>query len=245
MRKSLLWICMVTLLCISCESKKVIPENDQNVGTSTNIEGDSTLYGLACDGCNDSVLVFLPGKGGDPIIYDILNASKRNRVIGHPKVGDWVAVLLNANDTTVADMVIDLDQLKGTWVEQVFPTVRERITPTALDEETKKEQDSLLQEMMKPIEMGFAIKSHYAAQTIGRRRQSIKDDDSPVVYPQMKNYTKWHVFNGYLILTSQSRPINDSLKGDVVNDTAQFIFMTHDSLKLKFKDCVKGFYRKN
>ncbi len=245
MRQTLLWICMATLLCISCERKKVLPESDQNVGTSTSIEGDSTLYGLACDGCNDSVLIFLPGKGGDPITYDILNATKQHRVIGHPKVGDWVAVLLNAEDTTVADMVIDLDQLKGTWVELVFPTVRERIVQTALNEEMKKEQDSLLQEMMKPIEMGIAIKRHYAAQTVGRRRQSIKDDESPVVYPRMKNYTKWHVFNGRLILTSQSRPINDSLEGEVIHDTAQFIFMTHDSLRLRFKDSVKGFYRKN
>ena len=30
-------------------------------------KGDSTLYGLACDGCTDSVVVFLPYEGGDPV----------------------------------------------------------------------------------------------------------------------------------------------------------------------------------
>ena len=44
---------------------------DGNVGTSTKIEGDSTRYGLACEGCTDSVLVFLPGTGGDPVTYNI------------------------------------------------------------------------------------------------------------------------------------------------------------------------------
>ena len=34
--------------------------------------GDSMIYGLACDGCSDSVLVLLPDSGGDPVYYNIL-----------------------------------------------------------------------------------------------------------------------------------------------------------------------------
>lgn len=247
MRKllSIVIISIVIGLIAACHSQQPVDEEQVNVGTSTSIEGDSTLYGLACDGCTDTVLVFLPGKGGDPITYNILDATKKGRIIGRPTVGDWVAVILNKEDTMVADMVIDLDQLKGTWVELAYPTVKERAVEIAIDEEMKKIQDSLLQAMMKPVEMGFSLKRHYQAQTVGRqRRRTQKDDDSPVIYPEIKNYTQWHVINGQLVLTSQSRPLSDSIKGEVVNDTADFIFMTRDSLRIRFKEGEKGFYRK-
>ena len=238
-------LCAIALLlCMSCHNDKQQVEEEQKVGTSTMIEGDSTLYGLACDGCSDSVLVFLPGKGGNPVTYDILEATKRHKVIGRPKVGDWVAVLLNGKDTTVADMVIDLDQLKGTWVKQVMPTVGEQAEkiPVAADQE---EKDSIIQTMMKPIEMGFSLKRHYTAQTVGRRqRRQRQDNDSPIRYPIVKNYTKWHVFNGSLILTSEERSRNDSVAGPITNDTVEFVFLTRDSLRLRFKDGEKGFYRK-
>ena len=247
MRKLLNIVIISTVigLIAACHSRRPLDEEQVNVGTSTSIEGDSTLYGLACDGCTDTVLIFLPGKGGDPITYNILEATKKRRIIGHPMVGDWVAVILNGEDTTVADMVIDLDQLKGTWVELAYPTVKERAVDIAIDEEMKKIQDSLIQAMMKPVEMGFSLKRHYQAQTVGRQRRSTqKEDDSPVVYPEIKNYTQWHVINGQLVLTSQSRPLNDSVNGEVVNDTADFIFMTRDSLRLRFKDREKGYYRR-
>lgn len=93
--------------------------DDTNIGTSTKIEGDSTLYGLACEGCTDSVLVFLPGSGGDPVTYDIIDATLQGRVIGKPKTGDWVAVVLDSSNPKKGDMVINLDELKGQWVELV------------------------------------------------------------------------------------------------------------------------------
>ena len=247
MRKllSIVIISIIIGLIAACHSQQPVDEEQVNVGTSTSIEGDSTLYGLACDGCTDTVLVFLPGKGGDPITYNILDATKKGRIIGHPTVGDWVAVILNKEDTMVADMVIDLDQLKGTWVELAYPTVKERIKEVAIDEEMQKHMDSLVQAMMKPVEMGFSLKRHYQAQTVGRRRRSAQpDEDSPVIYPEIKNYIQWHVINGQLVLTSQNRSQNDTVKGETVNDTADFIFMTRDSLRLRFKEGEKGFYRK-
>ena len=32
------------------------------------LPGDSTFYGLACDGCTDSVLVVLPADDSDPVL---------------------------------------------------------------------------------------------------------------------------------------------------------------------------------
>jgi hypothetical protein len=235
----------VLALLTACHQQKPVENEKETVGTSTSIEGDSTLYGLACDGCTDTVLVFLPGKGGDPVTYHILEATKKRRIIGRPMVGDWIAVILNGKDTTVADMVIDLDQLKGTWVELAYPTVKERITEVAFDEEMKAHMDSMVQAMMKPVEMGFALKRHYQAQAVGIRRSSAQmEENSPVVFPEMKHYTKWHVINGKLVLTSQERSLNDSVKHEEVNDTADFLFMTRDSLRLRFKEGEKGFYRK-
>ena len=111
MRKSVLClvVAMASLLA-ACGGKPSSGEKpDGNVGTSTKIEGDSTRYGLACEGCTDSVLVFLPGTGGDPVTYNIVEAFMHRRVIGRPKTGDWVAVVLNGEDSLKADMVINLD----------------------------------------------------------------------------------------------------------------------------------------
>lgn len=109
---TILIIAAILALVSGCGSKEE-QKPEKNVGLSTSIKGDSTLYGLACDGCTDSVLVFLSGKGGDPVTYDIIEARKRQRIIGHPSVGDWVCLIVNGKDKKKADLVIDLDQLKG------------------------------------------------------------------------------------------------------------------------------------
>lgn len=49
------------------------------------------IYGLSCDGTNDSVIVFLPFESGvDPIIYNIETAKRAGKIIGQPQIGDWV-----------------------------------------------------------------------------------------------------------------------------------------------------------
>jgi len=241
---------IASLVCIGCSSGNKKAEEAKTVGTSTSIDGDSTLYGLACDGCTDSVLVFLPGKGGDPVTYDIINATMKHRVIGKPKVGDWVAVILNGENPRKADMVIDLDELKGTWVELVKPTRREQVAALDLDEEAKHIQDSIGESLMKPVEIGFSLKRHYTAQPFGRRfRNTASDVESPVIFPSPKFYTEWHVINGKLVLSISERvrlEHSDSTKMMVVgHDTVDFILMTKDSLRLKFKDGERGYYRKN
>ena len=244
MKKITLFILgVVAFVALSCQNDNQEKGVKGTVGTSTAIEGDSTLYGLACDGCTDSVLVFLPGKGGDPVTYDILQATTSGRVIGRPQVGDWVAVIVNGSDTLVADMVIDLDQLKGTWVQMVTPTLRERVQMPD-DPLLAEEVDSMVKSMMKPMEMGFALKRHYMAQAVGRRRVAARNDDSPVVFPVPRNYTSWHVINGQLVLTVKEEPADSTAQAKVENDTADFVLMLKDSLVLRFPDGERSYYRK-
>ena len=125
MRNNILLLIAAVLVLFSGCGTKEEQKPEKTIGLSTNIEGDSTLYGLACDGCTDSVLVFLSGKGGDPVTYDIIDARKRQHIIGHPNVGDWVCLIVNGKDKKKADLVIDLDQLKGEWVNLENPVRRE------------------------------------------------------------------------------------------------------------------------
>ena len=73
---------LAIVVATSCRDALSSADEQQNIGTSTSIQGDSTLYGLACYGCTDTVLVFLPGRGGDPVTYNILEATKDHHVIG-------------------------------------------------------------------------------------------------------------------------------------------------------------------
>jgi len=231
------------LMTCACSSPPK-QSDDTNIGTSTKIEGDSTLYGLACEGCTDSVLVFLPGSGGDPVTYDIIDATLHGRVIGKPKTGDWVAVVLDSSNPKKGDMVINLDELKGQWVELVHPTLRDRSSNIDVSDSEQAELDSLLRERMKPIEMGFALKRHYVAQPIGTFRAMSRGDDDPVVFPVPKRYIGWHIYNGQLVL--QIRPTRDDSLHQRLNicDTAQLLLLTRDSLRLRFSDGPRGYYRK-
>ena len=68
---------MVSAIVFSCGNKTKMNEwENDTLSKRDRSNGDSTLYGLACDGCTDSVLVFLSFEGGDPITFDIIEASK-------------------------------------------------------------------------------------------------------------------------------------------------------------------------
>ena len=55
-------------------------------------KGDKAIYGLACMGCTDSVVIMLPNQGGDPVKYNILEANRNRQVFGNIEVGDsWGA----------------------------------------------------------------------------------------------------------------------------------------------------------
>ena len=71
MKKSILFLFSTILMMSACGSKQQPPQEDvanDAISMQKNLPGDSALYGLACDGCTDSVLVFLPYSGGDPAI---------------------------------------------------------------------------------------------------------------------------------------------------------------------------------
>lgn len=244
-------ICIFVIMAsfaVSCGNKTVNngSQNDSVVQKEKN-KGDSTLYGLACEGCTDSVLVFLSFDGGDPVTFDIIEASKKKRIIGKPETGDWVGVVLDSVDKKKACMVIDLDQLKGTWVYMAMPKLREKKGNSTNVYVDKQEEDSILKTLMVPREQGFALKRNNVAEPVGFGFRSGSGNDSPVVYPEVRLYTDWSIFNGRLVLsgkTGNAAATKGNAPMKAVNDTAEFVFMMKDSLQLRFKDGVKGYYRK-
>jgi len=221
-------------------------ENIDVIDVTQNMPGDSTVYGLACDGCNDTILVFLPRKGGDPDTFNILNASKQRKVFGRPMIGDKMAVVVNRENPKVADMVIDLEELKGEWCYQVKPQLRERAGMSMNAQQLAKimEVDSVFRKMMEPREYGLEIKSEHVARPIGMTYAMTSDEESPVIYPQLNRYREWLIFNGQLILNETRRDTTGAVT--VINsDTAKFILLRRDTLVIEFTDGKQqGYYRK-
>ena len=65
------------------------------------LSGDRTIYGLACEGCTDSVVVLLKDDGSDPVRFDIIDAFQNHRVQGKLKVGDWIGLVPNEDERHV------------------------------------------------------------------------------------------------------------------------------------------------
>lgn len=242
------WIAAAALLMAACGSRKegtLTAEDDGPISMEQNMPGDSTVYGLACDGCNDTILVFLSRTDGDPDTFNILNASKAHQVFGHPMIGDKLAIMVNSENPKVADLVVDIEQLRGEWCYMVQPKLRERagFNQATLKREMTPELDSVLQQLLQPREYGVEIKSGYTAQPIGAVRSMTSDEESPVEYPPLKRYREWRIFNGRLILSETSR---DTLGNTTVtnSDTATFVLLRRDSLVLRIGDEERGYYRR-
>ena len=77
----LLFITITILSFIACYNQDATGDHGA-INNGIKINGDKTLYGLACDGCSDSAIVFLPNDGGDPLHFNIVNARKNNKVFG-------------------------------------------------------------------------------------------------------------------------------------------------------------------
>ncbi len=216
------------------------------------LEGDSTVYGLACEGCNDSVVVLLPNDGSDPVRYDIIDATRAHNIRGNIKTGDWIGLVLNKQDKKVADLVVDLDQLKGIWCYIVMPKMRD------YDKMSKKLQSRLMRNMpdsMKrtfliPREYGFWLKRQWEASSVGYVPQvSTLADESPVVYPPLGYFVKWHIWNGKFVMISGKPKFDKENKvvgySDVSNDTCSIDYLDEDSLVLSDRDGSRSYYRKN
>lgn len=238
--------------CVQKESEKPLPEptSEGKLNREQLLEGDSTIYGLACEGCNDSVVILLPGDGSDPVTYNIIDAHRHNRVMGRLKVGDWIGLMRNPTDSTVADFVLNLDELKGTWCYVVMPKWRDatNMTPQAQAILEESMPDSVKEEFFVPREYGFSLKRQWTAQSVGYVRKSPLEDQSPVVYPRLLYFTEWHILNCRLVMTSREyQKKDDSEEMELAgyrNDTCDVVFLSSDSLVLASDGESRGYYRR-
>ena len=200
--------------------------------------GDSTVYALTAVGSNDSILVFLtlPYNGADPDTVNILEALRQRKVFGRPQVGDNVAIVRNDSDSTLAERVIVTEQFAGTWCYNVYPRLRRKLGEGPLPPRLQK----MLEE---PREYGMVVKPAGVMITMGTR-VSQADEQSPVVYQRAKNYGRWAIFNGHLVLSEVKR---DSAGNRITigTDTADFVRMRRDTLILRFRDGDRKYYRKD
>ena len=250
MRKNLFIAVLAAIIASACGSNgKDVKETGQAVGLHQTIPGDSARYGLACDGCTDSVIVLLPYSGEDPDTFDIIDAWQQHRVFGRPHIGDELAIVLNPEDPEEALMVINMETLAGSWCYMVTPTLRniENMPPRMqrrMMNDMEKLPDSLRQLWLTPREYTMQLKGdHTALVRGGMRRQTTTDDMSPIEFPTPRRYTNWHLYNGQLILHA------DTVKGfsrdDEVpfTDTATIVMLHEDTLVLRIADTEQGYYR--
>jgi hypothetical protein len=244
MKQTIVILAAAAILFGACHSGTQPKENNGIYNEITVLEGDSTVYGLACDGCTDSILVYLPFSGGNPDTIDILNARVQRRVFGRPDVGDEVAFVLNASNKKVADLVINIDRLKGSWCYQVMPKLRRRLgaSTDSVVQLPPDFPDSLRKKWFQPREYGLELQRDNNVRPIGSQRRG-KEQQGPVEYPEMKRYREWHIYNGHLLFMETRRDTTGA-RQIISTDTADILVMRHDSLLLKFADHEQGYYRK-
>lgn len=64
--KTLMTVTLAAGLFGACSNDKAIKDySDIQVESELKITGDKTVYGLACEGCNDSTVLLLPNDGSD------------------------------------------------------------------------------------------------------------------------------------------------------------------------------------
>jgi len=255
MRKTTFAILTATLLtAIGCGSKQEQTQTTEEAIAPVEQSEDKMVYGLACDGCTDTILVLLRDIKGDPDTFDILDASSNMMMIGHPRIGDQMAVML-ADSTCqptegarypVATLVIDMDKILGTWCYMVTPKLR---LHAGMDKDRQQEflknmPDSVKRRLMQPREYGFQLKADYQAQPVGMvRRSNTTDERSPVEYPVLKRYREWRLLNGRIIL-KETRRDSTGQQQLLSSDTAEFVRLRRDSLVLRFNDGEHHYYRK-
>ncbi len=244
MKRTIIILAATAMLLGACHSGTQTEKNSAVYNETVTLEGDSTVYGLACDGCTDSLLVYLPFSGGDPDTIDILNARVQRKVFGRPEVGDEVAFVLNASNKKVADLVINIDRLKGSWCYQVMPKLRRRLGASAdsVVQLPPDFPDSLRKKWFQPREYGLELQRDNIVRPIGTQTRG-KEQQGPVEYPEMKRYREWHIYNGHLLLMETRRDTTGARK-TISTDTADIVVMRHDSLLLRFADHEQGYYRK-
>lgn len=238
MMKKTLYFAFIAALMTACGSKQ--PTNSDvardAISMHKNLPGDSALYGLACDGCTDSVLVFLPYSGGDPDTFDILNARQQHRVFGRPHIGDALAVLVNPENRGEALSVINIGLLEGLWCYMVEPTLR------TIDGKLPPIPDSIKKKILVPVEYCLRLKADNTATMTGNMRRS-GNTQSPAIYPEIHRYTEWFPYNGRLILHADTIAGFSKEDEKPVTDTAEIVLLMRDSLILRIDGKEQSYYR--
>lgn len=253
MKRTFFILFSLVLLFAACHQSGDTNKGEQTTGDSLSqehisrhLEGDSTIYGLACEGSNDSIIVILKSIDSDPDTIDILEARINRRVFGRPDIGDQVAITMNKERDSVADIVINIDRLKGEWCYQVTPRLRPRAGEAAGSAVQLPPDfpDSLRKKWFQPREYGFELRRDYTVRPIGIQRNEAERQPGPVEYPTLKRYRQWHVFNGHILLFETRR---DTLGNQQVigTDTADIVFLRRDTLQLRFTDHEQGYYRRS
>lgn len=233
MKKSFFFAALLGLLMTACSRQPRPMANNDTSNIYGQQPGDSTRYGLACDGCTDSVLVLLPYTHQELDTFDIIDAFQEHRIYGRPMIGDDLAVIVNPDSTSQALMVVNLSKLKQQWCYQVIPTLNH--LPS--DRPVRQIPDSIRQRLMAPREYGIRLKNGGVVTASGTFRQQSNDAMSPVKYPPVKRYAAWKFYNGRLILIPDTASHQEP-------DTAVIELLRRDSLVLRFRDHVQGYYRR-
>ncbi len=250
--KTLMTVTLAAGLFGACSGDKATKDlSNIQVESELKITGDKTVYGLACEGCNDSTVLLLPNDGSDPVKYDIIDATRNHKVRGKIKTGDWICLLTNKNDKHVADFVMDLDQLRGIWCYIVMPKMRDydKMSKRLQARMMENMSDSMKETFLIPREYGFWLKRQWQAQSVGYvKESSTLAEESPVVYPQLGYYVSWGIWNGKIIIARGTPKFSDTGQVTVtnmVNDTCDVDFLDADSLVLSSDGQSRSYYRKN
>lgn len=236
-------------LCMSCNGgggkDKPVLTDSTAIDMQPVAKGDSAVYGLACEGCTDSVVVFLPNSGGDPDTFEIINAKQKHKVFGIPKIGNKLAIMINPEDKEEATMVINIDELSGSWCYMAKPQFRDvsKLSKRAQRRMMADMPDSMRKSLLVPKEFGIELKRNYSAQPIGMMPKADSDMQSPVEYPEQKRYEEWRLFNGKVLLIEGKNMMDSTNTQKPAVDTAEIVMLMKDSLVLKFSDGPKSYYR--
>lgn len=247
MRTYLIAAMLTALFILSgCKGKKPQKTNSKDpISLSKNAPGDKTIYGLACDGCTDSVIVLLPNAGGDPITFNVIKAKKNKQFFGDPGIGDWLGIIVNPKNKHEAQLVIDLDEIKGTWTYQVMPKLKDvnKLSKRSIRMLIANMPDSIKETYMIPREYGFTLARQSVASPVGFIMSS-NDEESPVEYPTPRWYTEWHAYNGKIILIQGEKIINGvKINKHIIRDTLSVAYLHNDSLALIKNGNIIGFHR--
>lgn len=233
---------------VSCNTKEM--KDAEKPAYTVRLQGDSAVYGLACDGCNDTIVVVLPEDNSDPVTYNIMEAKRRKRVLGKVQIGDRLCIVLNKKNKKKADVVVDIDKLAGIWCYIVMPKMRDagQMSAKAQARIMNNMSDSLKETYLIPREYGFYLKRDWIASSVGYvDDNNALAQESPVEYPPLGYFTAWHLWNGMLVITSGTPSSRNNGQIDVKslqNDTCSIDYLYGDSLVLSSDGVSRSYYRK-